>query len=48
VRLRELLRERIMSLLPRGEIELHAQRVATKSEDPYTAVEAVVQKVTSA
>jgi LAO/AO transport system kinase len=45
VRLRELLRDRLLSALPEEEIDVHAQRVASKSEDPYTAVNALLDKV---
>ena len=48
VRLHELLRDRIMSLVPGGEIKLHARRVAARSEDPYTAVEALLETVARA
>jgi LAO/AO transport system kinase len=47
-RLRELLRDRIMSTLPVADIESHAHRVANRSEDPYTAVETLLQNVSSA
>jgi GTPase len=42
VRLRELIRDRLLMLVPEHEIELHAQRVAVKSEDPYSAVDALL------
>jgi LAO/AO transport system kinase len=45
VRLRELLRYRLLSELPEQEIESHARQVAAKSEDPYTAVDALLEKV---
>jgi putative protein kinase ArgK-like GTPase of G3E family len=41
LRLREMLREDLLASLPEGEIESHADRVATRMEDPYTAVEAL-------
>lgn len=41
VRLRELLRDSLMASLPEHDIDLHAARVAAKSEDPYTAVAAL-------
>jgi LAO/AO transport system kinase len=41
VRLRELLRDRLLSSIPEEDLELHAQRVATKLEDPYVAVDAL-------
>lgn len=40
-RLRELLRDSLMASVPEREIELHAQRVAMKLEDPYAAVDAL-------
>ncbi|MBV8515421.1 MAG: methylmalonyl Co-A mutase-associated GTPase MeaB, partial [Acidobacteria bacterium] len=45
VRLRELLRHRLLSALPEAEIEAHARQVAAKAEDPYTAVDALLEKV---
>jgi LAO/AO transport system kinase len=45
VRLRELLRDNLMAALPEQDIELHARRVATKSEDPYTAVDALLRTI---
>ena len=41
-RLREMLRERLLAVLPPHAIEEHAKRVAEKLEDPYTAVDALV------
>lgn len=37
-RLREMLREALLGSIPEDEIELHAERVAGKLEDPYTAI----------
>lgn len=45
VRLRELLRDRLLSALPETDIEVHAQRVASKAEDPYSAVDALLRVV---
>ncbi|HZS56735.1 MAG TPA: methylmalonyl Co-A mutase-associated GTPase MeaB [Bryobacteraceae bacterium] len=39
IRLRELLRDSLMSSLSEEGLESHAQRVAMKLEDPYTAVD---------
>ncbi|HEX4749758.1 MAG TPA: methylmalonyl Co-A mutase-associated GTPase MeaB [Bryobacteraceae bacterium] len=47
-RLRELLRDRLMTMLPAQDIESHAQRLANRSEDPYTAVEALLDSVRGA
>ena len=41
LRLSEMLREDLLASLPEGEIQTHADRVATRREDPYTAVEAL-------
>ncbi len=41
VRLRELLREDLMTGLPEHDVQAHAQRVAMKLEDPYTAVDSL-------
>jgi len=40
-RLREMLRDRLLASLPETEIERHAEQVASKTEDPYAAVEAL-------
>ena len=40
-RLREMLRDQLLSALPTNEIERHADRVASKIEDPYTAIAAL-------
>lgn len=45
IRLRELLRDSLMTGLPEHEIESHAQRVAAKEEDPYAAVDALIEAV---
>jgi LAO/AO transport system kinase len=44
-RLRELLEERLASALPEAAIEEHAARVAEKIEDPYSAVDAILEDV---
>ncbi len=41
-RLEEMLRERLLAVLPPDAIEEHAKRVAEKTEDPYAAVNALV------
>jgi GTPase len=41
LRLREMLREDLITSLPKTEIERHAERVAGKMEDPYAAVQAL-------
>ncbi len=41
LRLREMLRETLLASLSGAELERHANLVATKMEDPYTAVEAL-------
>lgn len=45
VRLRELLRDRLLSALPEEDIEIHAGRVAAKTEDPYSAVDTLLRVV---
>lgn len=45
VRLRELLRDSLMASLPEREIESRAQRVANKLEDPYTAVDSLLNLI---
>jgi LAO/AO transport system kinase len=45
LRLRELLRFRLLSALPEEEIASHARQVAAKTEDPYFAVDALLEKV---
>jgi methylmalonyl-CoA epimerase len=39
LRLREILHDRLMASLPDEQVSQHADRVATRTEDPYTAVE---------
>jgi len=41
-RLREMLRDSLMTSLPEHEIVSYARRVAAKEEDPYTAVDALM------
>lgn len=45
VRLRELLRDNLMAAIPEHDIQSHAQRVAMKLEDPYTAVDALREAI---
>ncbi len=40
-RLREMLRDELLSGLSEAELDRHAERVAAKMEDPYTAVQAL-------
>jgi len=47
VRLRELLRDNLMAALPEPAIQEHAQRVAGKEEDPYTAVDSLMERITN-
>ncbi len=44
-RLREMLKDALLASVSAPEIESHAQRVASKIEDPYTAVEALRARV---
>ncbi len=41
VRLRELLRDSLLNVASEQEIQQHAEKVASKREDPYTAVESL-------
>ncbi len=41
-RLREMIRDACLASMPQSEIERHAGLVATKREDPYTAVDALL------
>ncbi len=45
-RLREMLRDRLVASFPEAEIARHAEAVAAKTEDPYTAVEALRRELT--
>ncbi len=45
IRLREMLRESLLASIPDREIERHSELVATKIEDPYTAVEDIREKM---
>ncbi len=45
-RLREMLRNDVMASVPEREIELHAARVASKMEDPYSALSALRASIT--
>lgn len=45
-RLREMLRDNLLASLPEEAVEYHADRVAAKLEDPYTAVE-MLRKILS-
>jgi LAO/AO transport system kinase len=47
-RLREMLRDELLASIPEDEIERHAVRVASKTEDPYAAVSALRLHVDSA
>ena len=47
-RLREMLRDALLASIPEIEIERHAAQVAAKTEDPYTAVEALRARVMGA
>jgi LAO/AO transport system kinase len=40
-RLREMLRDHLLARLPANELERHAELVASKTEDPYTAIAAL-------
>jgi len=46
LRLRQMLVERLLAAVPEQRIEDHAARVAEKTEDPYTALEALLAQVT--
>ncbi len=48
VRLREMLRDELMTVVPEEEIGRHAMRVASKTENPYAAVSALRVHVDSA
>ena len=43
VRLRELVRDRLLGSLPEHDLKMHAQLVASKTEDPYAAADALLQ-----
>ncbi len=45
VRLRELVRDHLLTSLPEHDLERHAQLVASKMEDPYTAADALLEIV---
>lgn len=45
-RLREMLRDELMAALPEHLVELHAARVASKLEDPYSAMSALRRHLT--
>lgn len=48
VRLQEMLEERFASAIPEEVVQEHARRVAEKMEDPYAAVECMVERVLKA
>lgn len=41
LRLREMLRDSLLNAVPEDQIAIHADRVASRSEDPYAAIEAL-------
>ena len=45
IRLRELLRDHLMSAIPEREVKSHAALVAGKQEDPYAAVAALTERL---
>ena len=45
LRLRELLQQKLLETVPAASIEAHAQRVAEKMEDPYAAVESLLEEL---
>lgn len=44
-RLREMVRDKILALVPHEQIEEHARRIAEKIENPYTAAEAICSRM---